>query len=84
MMDRNKTIAMVHAGDVASARAMINQACRDASAAWIPADAIVDALLLEWIEQAGQFGDTPQLLSRVEQLRQVLVVQATSDRRQSH
>jgi len=84
MMGRNKTIAMVHAGDVASARAIINHACRDASAAWIPADAIIEALLLEWIEQAGKFGDAPHLLSQVEGLRQVLAVQATSDRRQSH
>lgn len=74
-------IAKVHADDVASARAHIERARREASSAWIPANAIADALLLEWIEQSGQLVDRRALLARIDALLHALETRNRMDRR---
>ena len=48
------SIAQVHVEDVARVRSMLRSAIREASAAWLPADAILDALALELSAFAGR------------------------------
>lgn len=66
------TIEEIHAIDVNKARAFIRRACDEASAEWVPRDAIADALLLEYMQQAALSTNRPQLVGRLERLVEML------------
>lgn len=53
-MNPETAIAEVHASDVATARVMLKHAIAKAHDQWIPADAIVDALIQELISFAAK------------------------------
>ena len=67
----NDVIAAVHTKDVEKARQFLRGAIAQAGEAWIPSDAVIDALTLELIEMAGRYGHAAQAathLTRVAEL----------------
>ena len=65
-------IRSVHEADVRAARNSIREACQLASSAWIPRDAIADALILELIEQYSSQASQQTVISRLERLLRAL------------
>ena len=61
----NDAIAAVHAEDVKKARRFLQGAITQAGEAWIPSDAVVDALTLELIEIVGRCGHTAQAVTHL-------------------
>ena len=61
----NDAIAAVHAEDVKKARRFLQGAITQAGEAWIPSDAVVDALTLELIEMVGRHGHTAQAVTHL-------------------
>jgi hypothetical protein len=55
-MNPETVIAEVHASDVATAQVLMKHAIAKARDQWIPADAIVDALIQELISFAAKSG----------------------------
>ena len=65
-MNRLSTVpAHVHAYDVSRAQEFLKEACARASDAWIPSDAIADALLLELSERIEHHPAKERLLRLV-------------------
>lgn len=68
----NDAIAAVHAEDVKKARRFLQEAITQAGEAWLPSDAVVDALTLELIEMAGRCGNAAQAAAHLMQVAALL------------
>ncbi len=64
----NDAIAAVHAEDVEKARRFLRSAITQAGDAWVPSDAVLDALTFELIEMAGRSGDPARVATQLMQL----------------
>lgn len=73
-----KDIRSVHEADVRAARHGIREACRQASSAWIPRNAIADALILEFIEQIGSQASQQTAISKLKRLLRALKEKPTT------
>ena len=62
----------VHAKDVEKARQFLHSAITKAGEAWIPSEAVLDALTLELIEMAGCCGRAPQAATHLTQVAELL------------
>lgn len=76
----NDAIAAVHAEDVEKARRFLQGAITQAGEAWVPSEAVLDALALELIEMAGRSGDPAQVAAHLMQVG----AQLKRPRTQSH
>ncbi len=63
-----EAIAVVHAEDVEKARRLLQRAITQAGEAWVPSDAVLDALTFELIEMAGRSGDPARVAAHLMQL----------------
>jgi len=70
MSGSDSVLAHVHAGDVRQAQALVQKACSTASDAWIPNDAIADALLLELARRVEHQQSKERLLRLVQAMLQ--------------
>lgn len=68
----NDAIAAVHAEDVRKARRFLQGAITQAGEAWLPSDAVVDALALELIEMAGRCRNPAQAATHLMQVATLL------------
>ena len=65
-------IAAVHAKDVEEARRLLQNAITKAGEAWIPSDAVIDALAQELIEMAGCYGCSPKAARHLAHVAELL------------
>lgn len=68
----NDVIAAVHAEDIEKARRILQDAITQAGEAWVPSDAVLDALTLELIEMAGHCGDPARAAAHLMQVSERL------------
>ena len=68
----NDAVAAVHTEDVEKARQFLQGAITQAGEAWLPSEAIVDALTLELIEMAGRHGNPAQAATHLMQVAALL------------
>ena len=68
----NDAIAVVHAEDVRKARRFLQGAITQAGEAWLPSDAVVDALALELIEMTGRCGNPGRAAAHLTQVAALL------------
>lgn len=68
----NATIAAVHNADVSKVRQILRGAILEASEAWLPSDAIIDALTLEIVEMAGRHGSSARLAAQLTEILALL------------
>ncbi len=54
--------------DIAKARTLLRTAIAEAGAAWVPADAVFDALMMELIERAMSRGDLARVAAHLSQI----------------
>lgn len=71
MAERDR-IRQVHELDVRDARERVRAVCEQASSEWVPRNAIADALLLEYVDQATWMTPEPYLIERLEQVLSLL------------
>lgn len=64
----NDMISAVHAEDVEKARRLLQDAISQAGEAWVPSDAVLDALTLELIEMAGRSGSAARVAAHLVQV----------------
>ncbi len=65
-------IAAVHAEDVKKARRFLQGAITQAGEAWLPSEAVIDALTQELIEMAGRCGNPAQAATHLMQVAALL------------
>lgn len=65
-------IERLHNHDVELTRSLVKSALKDAIEAWVPADAVKDAIILELIDFVGRYEISAQTADRLDALAQLL------------
>lgn len=74
----NATIAQVHEEDVAQVRDLLRATITEAGEAWLPMNAVIDALMLELIELSSRHRKLGNIAAKLNQIA-ALVEHAQTD-----